>query len=171
MSSAVLNIQSAGGVHCIQVTGRATFECVAPLRSLAKELETAEFKKIHADLSQCTGMDSTFMGILAMLGLRAKKLGAEMVIAKAGELNKSLLFGLGLKKLFLYNEEEMPVLEGCVGTSCESESRLDSAKTVLAAHKTLMDVDDENKKKFEKVVDLVQQDIDRMNNFSGDGKN
>ena len=40
---------------------------------------------------------------------------------------------------------------------------LESAKTVLDAHKTLMDVDDSNKKKFEAVVDMVQKDIDRLN--------
>lgn len=171
MSSAVLHIHSSNGLYTIQVVGRATFECVAPLRNLAKELEAESFRKVHVDLSQCNGMDSTFMGILAMLGLRSKKIGAEMIIAKAGELNKSLLFGLGLKKLFTYNEDELPCIEGNDSPACSLESPKDSAQTVLDAHKTLMDVDDENRKKFETVVDLVQQDIDRMNNYSGDGKN
>lgn len=165
MSSAVLHIHSSEGLYTIQVVGRATFECVAPLRNLAKELETAEFKKIHVDLSQCAGMDSTFMGILAMLGLRARKIGAEMNIVNAGELNKSLLYGLGLKKLFNYTNGEvvLPGKENIAAKASSGKMDLDSARTVLDAHKTLIDVDDSNKKKFEAVVDMVQKDIDRLN--------
>ena len=45
-------------------------------------------------------MDSTFMGILAMLGLRAKKINAPMYVYNADEANLALLQGLGLRKLF-----------------------------------------------------------------------
>ena len=107
MKNAEVLIASNDGVYSIKVNGRATFECAPPLRSLAKELENVVFKKIDVDLSACTGMDSTFMGILAMLGLRAKKIDAVMTIFNAGDLNKSLLFGLGLKKLFTFSEGEI----------------------------------------------------------------
>ena len=99
MKNAEVLIASNDGVYSIKVNGRATFECAPPLRSLAKDLENVMFKRVDVDLSACTGMDSTFMGILAMLGLRSKKIDAVMTIFNAGELNKSLLFGLGLKKL------------------------------------------------------------------------
>ena len=35
------------------------------------------------------------------------------------------------------------------------------AHTVLEAHQTLMDVDEGNVKKFEKVVEMVQKDIEK----------
>ena len=108
MKNAEVLIASNDGVYSIKVNGRATFECAPPLRSLAKDLENVMFKRVDVDLSACTGMDSTFMGILAMLGLRSKKIDAVMTIFNAGELNKSLLFGLGLKKLFNFSEGEVP---------------------------------------------------------------
>ncbi len=162
MKNAEVLIASNDGVYSIKVNGRATFECAPPLRSLAKELENVVFKKIDVDLSACTGMDSTFMGILAMLGLRAKKIDAVMTIFNAGDLNKSLLFGLGLKKLFTFSEGEIS-LDPQGGTSQDGADRIASARTVLEAHKTLMDVDEENVRKFEKVVDFVQKDLDRLN--------
>ena len=162
MKNTEVLIASNDGVYSIKVNGRATFECAPPLRSLAKELENVVFKKIDVDLSACTGMDSTFMGILAMLGLRAKKIDAVMTIFNAGDLNKSLLFGLGLKKLFTFSEGEIS-LDPQGGTSQDGADRIASARTVLEAHKTLMDVDEENVRKFEKVVDFVQKDLDRLN--------
>ena len=36
-------------------------------------------------------------------------------------------------------------------------------ETVLEAHQTLMSADEQNVKKFEKVVELVQKDLDKMN--------
>ena len=165
MQSANLSIAGENGVYAIKAAGRATFECAGPLRDLAKKLEKEEFSRIDVDLAECQGMDSTFMGILAMLGLRSRKIGAEMNIVNANELNKSLLYGLGLKKIFNYTEGTvvMPENENISAGDSSGKMDLESARTVLDAHKTLMDVDDSNKKKFEAVVDMVQKDIDRLN--------
>ena len=37
-----------------------------------------------------------------------------------------------------------------------------NARNVLDAHRTLMDIDEGNVRKFEKVVEYVEKDIDRM---------
>ena len=161
--AAVITITNQGTDYYVTVNGRATFEYAPQLRSLAKTLENTVYTSIHVDLEQCTGMDSTFMGILSMLGLNARKGGIPMSIYNAGTDNKNLLFGLGLKKLFQYVDG--PMAAG--GTGWESgetavPGKMD-ARTVLEAHQTLMDADEENVKKFEKVVEMVQRDIDKQN--------
>ena len=45
----------------------------------------------------------------------------------------------------------------------ESKETAGQAETVLEAHQTLMNADEQNVKKFEKVVELVQKDLDRIN--------
>ena len=160
MKESDLLISRHDGVYSVKVTGRANFEYAVPLRELAKS--SNEFRCFRIDLGDCVAMDSTFMGILAMLGLRSKKIDAVMTIFNAGELNKSLLFGLGLKKLFHF-------AEGAVSLDVQADAangaadKIVNAQTVLDAHKTLMDVDEENVKKFEKVVDYVQKDLDKLN--------
>ncbi len=158
-----LLISNRDGVYLIRVCGRATFECAPPLRNLAKSLEQTSFSEINVDLSACSWMDSTFMGILAMLGLRARKIDAVMNICNAGEQNRNLLYGLGLKKLFCFVDG--PVCDADAGNTWNdgTENSQPNAQTVLDAHKTLMDVDEQNVKKFERVVDMVQKDIDRLN--------
>ena len=81
MSTEII-ISNDGGVYFITVNGRATFEHASQLRNLAKSLESVVFSRICLDLANCGGMDSTFMGILAMLGLRAKKINAPMCVYK-----------------------------------------------------------------------------------------
>ncbi len=162
MKNAEVLISSNDGIYSIRVIGRATFECAPPIRALAKSLESILFRKIDVDLAACTGMDSTFMGILAMLGLRAKKIDAVMTIFNAGDLNKSLLFGLGLKKLFHFSEGDVALDAQTSASGCDTD-KIENAQTVLEAHKTLMDVDEENVSKFEKVVDFVQKDLDKLN--------
>ena len=97
-------ISGGGDRYAVKAVGRATFECVAPLRNLAKELDTKTFKQVDIDLADCQGMDSTYMGVLAMMALRAKKINASISIYNASELNKTSLCGLGLKRLFTFAE-------------------------------------------------------------------
>ena len=161
-----LFISDRDGVYVIKVSGRATFECAPALRNLAKTLESTTFNAIRIDLGECQWMDSTFMGILAMLALRAKKTGAEISVHNAGPQNTELLYGLGLKKLFQFVDAGVDAVEGA-NTPAVSAAPGDSsnpasyAHTVLEAHETLMDVDEGNVKKFDKVVSLVKQDLER----------
>lgn len=162
MSNGEVIIASREGCYAIQVSGRATFECAPPLRTLSKELDQTSFQKVEIDLENCQGMDSTFMGVLAMMALRAKKIGAEIIICNASEPNKTLLYGLGLKKLFQFTTGHVDVSDAAARES-EAVDQRTNATTVLEAHKTLMGVDEENVKKFEKVVDFVQKDLDKLN--------
>lgn len=157
-------------VYRITVSGRATFECAPPLRSLAKKLETEIFEKIYIDLSKCSWMDSTFMGILAMLGLQAKKINASVFVCNASEQNQGLLCGLGLRKLFQFITDDPDSRNAIdnIWTDDNGKAADGNARTVLEAHQTLMDVDEQNVKKFENVVDMVQKDIDRMNESKQD---
>ncbi len=160
-----LIISDRDGVYMINVSGRATFECAPALRNLAKTLESTSFSAIRIDLSQCQWMDSTFMGILAMLALRAKKTGAEISVHNAGKQNTELLYGLGLKKLFQFVDDAIAPVDGANVTDSAAASGSSNpssyAHTVLEAHETLMDVDEGNVQKFDKVVSLVKQDLER----------
>ncbi len=162
MKKADILIANKDGVYNIKVDGRATHECTPPLRNLAKDLEQTAFKKICVDLKTCTGMDSTFMGILTMLVLRAKKIGAEMVIFNASEFSVSLLHGLGIKKLFSFSTGDMDVSGAVAPAAAPVDDKIENAKMVLEAHKTLMEADESNVKKFEKVVEFTQKDLDGM---------
>ena len=164
MKQAKVLIARENGAYHIKVEGRATFECSPPLRNFANSLDEQDCKGIFIDLSACAGMDSTFMGILAMIGLKAKKLGSLVSIVNASDNNKNLLNGLGLQKIFTYtttSEIESHQRWMDAGTSID---KTEKAETVLIAHETLMEVDKQNIPKFQNVVDFVKKDLQKEEN-------
>jgi anti-anti-sigma regulatory factor len=165
MKRADLLIAHNKGVYNIKVEGRANFEYGLPLRNFAKNLE-GKFEKVCIDLTSCTGMDSTFMGVLAMIGLKARKVGGIVEIVNADANNRHLLIGLGLEKLFVFIDRQ-ETMENVDWQQSESEKdRLTTAETVVEAHQTLMDVDQNNIPKFEKVVEFAQEDLDKIKKAS-----
>ena len=165
MKRADLLIAHNKGVYNIKVEGRANFEYGLPLRDFAKNLE-GEFEKISIDLKSCTGMDSTFMGVLAMIGLKSRKIGAVVEIINADANNRHLLIGLGLEKLFVFVDRQV-IQENIEWQQSESgQDRMATAETVVEAHQTLMNVDQNNVPKFEKVVEFAQEDLDKLKKSS-----
>ena len=160
METGEIFISNKDGVHHIRVKGNASFVCAPPLRELAKKLPAEPFNGIRIDLEECTWMDSTFMGMLAMLGLSARKKGVPAEIFNASEQNEKLLCGLGLKKVFEFKIGEFEAVAGDAASNATTPES--NAHNVLDAHQTLMDIDVSNVPKFEKVVEFVKKDIDKM---------
>ncbi len=161
MKQAKVLIARENGQYHVKVEGRANFECSPPLRNFANSLDEHDCKGISIDLAGCVGMDSTFMGILAMIGLKARKIGACVSIVNASDSNKNLLNGLGLQKIFSYaSSSEMESRQRWVDAEPSSDKG-EKAETVLEAHETLMEVDKNNVPKFQNVVDFVKKDLGR----------
>lgn len=152
-----VSIAQSSGNYKIKVSGRASFECSPPLRNLAKSFDHEKLLSISIDLSQCESMDSTFMGVLAMLGLRGIKQHAKTEIVNANDFNYNLLEGLGLCKLFEFRNDVTE--ENCEFESTAGKNEDERNDTVLEAHEVLMEVDDDNVPKFEKVVAFVKKDL------------
>ena len=161
METGEVFLSEKDGVQHIRVKGNASFVCAPPLRELAKKLAAEPFGGLQIDLEECTWMDSTFMGMLAMLGLNAKKKGVPAEIVNASEQNEKLLGGLGLKKVFAFQAGPF-MAAGDAPAASNDTSAEGRARNVLDAHQTLMDIDISNVRKFEKVVEFVKKDIDRM---------
>ncbi len=157
-------ISRDNGEYRIKVEGRANFECSPPLRNFAHSIECQDCRGISIDLSECVGMDSTFMGILAMMGLKTKKCGHTVDIVNADANMKNLLNGLGLQKIFNY--VEMSEIEATQKweDAGKTTGKTEKAETVLEAHETLMKVDKGNIPKFKTVVDFVRKDLGKEEN-------
>lgn len=162
MKKANILIAKSQNIYRIKVEGRATFETSPPLRNLAKSVISHEdVNQIQVNLAECTGMDSTFMGVLAMLGLEARKMNITIEIVNASAQNLALLEGLGLKKLFQFGEGDPKSPENQQWQNLDTSADiLTKSKTVHDAHQTLVNVDPENNlPKFEKVIDFIKKDI------------
>jgi anti-anti-sigma factor len=159
MDDARIYVSRRGGECKVKVAGRATFAICPELRDLVRSLDSDSLVSSGAviDLTECNGMDSTFMGILAMFALQARKLGVEIKILNVSKSNRRLLDGLGLGGLFEF-VDGAPIADSAWDDDGVSSSS-SSAETILEAHKTLMEADEGNVEKFKRVVDMVEKDV------------
>lgn len=162
----ILTSYNHGDMH-VRVIGRAAFDCSSALLDMIKSLPPAELSSAVIDLSECSGMDSTFMGIISKLAIVAKRAGKTPVILNASEFNQGLLAGLGIKRLFEFKEKQnktdtVPVPKLMVDLAGAKIDEKTQAETVLDAHEVLMTLDDENIQKFSGVVEMVREDLKHL---------
>ncbi len=160
-------VACSGGIVQIRVLGRATFLNGQPLRDFGLKILQSELSKVLIDLSQCISMDSTFMGVLAMIALRVRKKNIPIEIVNADKEKKRLLTSLGLGNLFDFTRtatEDVDWVSLCnTKTDKQAPSNtLENAKTMLEAHEVLMEVSEDNIPRFRNVVEYLKQDIDSM---------
>ena len=159
MKESDLLISHRDGVYFVKVSGRANFEYAVPLRELAKTLDN--FRCVRMDMTECLAMDSTFMGVLSMIGLKAKRCDAKVELVNASEFLTKLLRDLGVVKLF-----DFVAGGGDSDADYDSAARkadlLTTAETVAEAHETLVEADRSNAEKFDQVIAFSKQDVERL---------
>lgn len=132
------------------------------MKEFAKEMVNRGHREFVVDLKNCPVMDSTFMGTLAGMALRLRELGqGQLHVVNLNERNSDLLKNLGLDQLF--SMEDLPEHAPETETSEEIESgkvdRVEKAKTMLEAHKALVEASPENVTKFKDVLEYLKQDL------------
>ena len=168
MTEAQVLVATHEGILQIRVLGRATFKVSHDLREFALKLfqeKPADPRKacssIIIDLSACEGMDSTFMGVMAMIGLERYDT-VDLLIVNANASHRQLLDSIGVSLIWTYAKETVSdvswesLCEAAVGAVDMSAV----SGTVLAAHKALMDLTPENVPKFKDVVELLSAEIE-----------
>ena len=156
MPEAQILVAEHEGVIGIRAVGRAIFKVGRDLRSFGVKAVGRGATTVILDLADCQGMDSTFIGVLAMIGLESKG-RADLVVVNASDALQQLLDGIGLSKIWRFAEETVP--PGSWNGLCHAASGGSMGETVLAAHQALMELDPENVPKFRDVVDLLSAEV------------
>ncbi|HBM17551.1 MAG TPA: hypothetical protein DD381_14580 [Lentisphaeria bacterium] len=162
MNKANVLISKTDYGFAIKVEGRASMECSPSLRNFGENIIQGAFSKIIFEMKDCQWMDSTFMGTLAMLGLKARKAGIIIEMLNMDEKNRSLIRDLGIEGLFKFDSCSDTIIDPDNSQNlCTSKpDQQNTAETVLKAHETLVEIDNSNAEKFGKVIEMVKKEID-----------
>jgi len=161
-----LQAAEQNGLVVIRVSGRGTFRLAQDLRNYLRSVTRRNPTRIVFDLGQCESLDSTFMGVLAMIALDWSG-KTRIAILNAGEHVRKLLEDIGLAEMFEFvsgkdaaglDWAELHRITSEGGRSQQDEQ--DMARTVLEAHETLMKISEDNVPKFRSVVDLLREEIE-----------
>jgi anti-anti-sigma factor len=151
-----LYYKDQGNVLYVRAVGHITAAVCYSLRSrvferLAREPEP---DAVYIDLSQCSYMDSTFMGLLVGFN---KQFHPGIEIVAPSEPCVKLLKGLGIYGLLRTRDAPVALPKDMELLSGSSESR---AEVLLKAHEHLIEVSDENRKKFALLRSILKKKVD-----------
>jgi len=129
-----------------------------PLREqlLPRLEESPDIPAVYVDLSGCTYMDSTFIGLLVAVDRRVRKgSGGRLHVLSPTHACVDLLAQLGLLEILLVERKggpEFPVL-----TALDKPSGRPATEFVLEAHEELMETSEEAHRKFA----LLREELER----------
>jgi anti-anti-sigma factor len=163
----------------VRVAGRGTFQNSQPLRRFALEMIERGYRAFTVDIGACPTMDSTFLGVLAGIGLRLRRDGlgeaGQVRMVNVSARNLELMQTLGLDRLFVVRPagEQAAPHAPPAGAALQvlSESDLDSqtrplnksetTSVMLQAHDSLVKADKRNAPKFSQVTKYLRQTVER----------
>lgn len=150
---------------------RATFRISKSMKQFATVAIDQGVHNIVVDMQQCIGMDSTFMGVLAGLALQLKKQNrGQIYMVNLTERTRGLLSTLGLDQLVethMAGETPMPFanelgrLTAMQPAESAQDTQHETAKMMLEAHETLVDLTPENAPRFKDVLTFLREDVER----------
>lgn len=148
-----------------RVIGRGSYKISRSLKEFATRVMDAGSAVFLLDLQHCVGMDSTFMGVLAGVSQRQQKEnGRKIILTGVSEKLINLMNTLGLSHLVEIQEDLSEEEKENKLTELDrgNETPLDSAHTMLEAHEKLAEIDDENRLRFQDVLEYLREDIKRQ---------
>jgi anti-sigma B factor antagonist len=170
--SAQLFVYVTGRLACVKIVGRANFTTSIDFKTLVDELEQKGFTCYILDLSECVLMDSTFLGVLAGMGLKMTAAqngngdGKLIELLNPNERIAGLLENLGVLHLFkvVSHDDRVPgELLARTSVPAEKPTREEVTRNCLEAHKLLMEISPANIPKFKEVTQFLAEDLKKLN--------
>jgi len=151
---------------CIRIVGRANFTSSVDFKALVDELRQKGCNCFVLDLSECVLMDSTFLGVLAGLGLKLTSGNGEPVRHGVELFNPSpriieLLETLGVLHLFKITQGTFTpaVPTQPLKHTPANPSKAEVTRTCMEAHETLMALSPANAARFKDVTQFLAEGV------------
>jgi anti-anti-sigma regulatory factor len=169
--AAEISVWAGTQFACIKIRGRANFTASLDFNLLVTQLQERGFTFFVIELSECSLIDSTFLGVLAGLGLKTaggneKPAHYRVELRNASPRITELMEDVGVLHLFETAEGELAVpekLEAGVAPPVAA-TRQDLTRACLEAHELLMAINPENVTRFKDVTKFLAEDLARGQN-------
>jgi anti-sigma B factor antagonist len=154
---------------CVRVAGRAKFNSATDFKKLIEQLQHDGCSEIVIDLSQCSVMDSTFLGILNSAGkkcdmARSQGRPCEIKLLRAPECVLESLANFEALHLFTV-VKDAPPFDAFKRVEEGSTTRVELNRTCFEAHKSLMENSEDNERRFKDATEFFRKSLE-----DGEGK-
>lgn len=150
----------------LRIKGKANYLNCAPVGHFFDRTIEEGYRHFIVDFQECSGMDSTFLGLLASAGLqlREKDPPGSLILVRLNERNQELVQNVGLHNLMVI-EDTIPSIDFQSVQPLEENANREkdheaNSKMVLKAHEALLEADESNKQKFQDVVSFLRSQVE-----------
>jgi anti-anti-sigma regulatory factor len=155
-----------GQSACIRIIGRANFVSSVDFKALLDDLRQKGCERFVLDLSECVLMDSTFLGVVAGLGLKFSGGNGDPAQRGVELFNPSpriteLLETLGVLHLFKITQGTFtaPAANQPLEHAPANPSKAELTRTCIEAHQTLMDLNPANADRFKDIAQFLAEGV------------
>jgi anti-anti-sigma regulatory factor len=167
-----LSVATTPDTAFVRVRGRGSYKTGPVLKEFENAVVARGCQRFLFDMAECVGMDSTFMGILAGMAMRAQRRdGGEVIVLNLNQKTENLLVTLGLDRvLAVHRAGQAPTeldqeLAQVSGLAELEQGRTDSAataETMLAAHEDLVKAAPASESEFKDVIRYLKEEVQRF---------
>lgn len=169
MSDKSVSVWMGENIVCIRITGRVNFACGVEFKALINSLWDQGRRHLVLDLTECTLMDSTFLGLLSSFGLKFSEAAhgngsASIELVNACPRVADQLDNLGVSSFFKFTKGPAPSTDSLTELDLNpgTADKRELAVTCLEAHRFLMQVNPANVPKFKDVTRFLEEDVKRL---------
>jgi anti-sigma B factor antagonist len=147
---------------CVRIVGQAKFTAATDFKRLILQLEQ-DCQEIILDLTQCTMMDSTFLGVMTAAARRceiAQRQGQHRVLGLFHPTEKVVesLENLDVLRVFKVMQDP-PQFGAFQRVEHSSPSRQELTRTCWEAHDTLMRTNPDNERRFRDATEFFRKNL------------
>lgn len=154
------------GVYVLKLLGEVRLNSCSTIdASIDAIVSDPSFNSLVVDLSESSLIDSTTLGLLAKLAIRAKSKSHFLpsIVSTNPDITR-VLFTMGFDSIYLIVDKPLSSVEGLqelVATElcCEELDEQGMREQVLCAHKVLMDMNAQNYDQFKDLVSALELDV------------
>lgn len=161
MSNCKILLAESSGVYVLKLVGEVRLNFCSTIDGAIESIVVdPNFVSLVVDLSETTLIDSTTLGLLAKLAIRAKsKIHFLPSIVSTDPDITRVLLAMGFDSIYLIVEEPLLSEEQLNELSPLDVTEDELRGHVLNAHKVLMDMNEHNRDQFKDLVTALELDM------------
>jgi anti-anti-sigma factor len=146
------------GVYILKLVGEVRLNACSTIDSVIEKIsENPNFRSLVVDLSETDYLDSTTLGMLAKLAVKAKEKSHFLpsIVSTNPDVTR-IVESMGFDSVFVITKEPIESEADLAELEQTPLQEDEMRQTVLNAHKVLMDINENNHDKFRDLVDALQ---------------
>lgn len=162
MNDSSYQVARLGSTVFVRSVGLANMKNAPMLDAFLREVLGQGVLLVCVDLSCCSGMDSTFMGLLVGFSQDLEQVNGQLVVVNPTEQNLRLLDMLGVSEVLPVVARSSPTeLEFVVIPASPMVSPLQRLEIIKRAHQHLVELNQTNEAKFSAFLEMLEEDLEK----------